>query len=213
MQKPVLIFDFDGTIADTMKVVLKTVDELTTFYGIKKITAEDIPKLRHSDIRKFLRQINLPIYKWPFFIYSIRKEIEKDIDKVPLFDGIKELLITLKKNGFILAIITNNSKTIVEKFLTINDINFFDYIHGGNVFSYLFGKNHLIDKFLKKYNIDQQNTIYIGDEISDIEAARKSDIKIISVCWGYEKYDSLIQHNPDFISKNPEDVLKILKEM
>ncbi|MCL4361639.1 HAD hydrolase-like protein [Candidatus Dependentiae bacterium] len=213
MQKPILIFDFDGTIADTMKVVLETINEITTFYRIKKITAEDVPKLRHSDIRKLLKQINLPIYKWPFFIYSIRKEIEKDIDKVSLFDGIKELLITLKKNGFILAIITNNSKTIVDKFLTINEINFFDYIDGGNFFSYLFGKNHLIDKFLKKHGVDSQNAIYIGDEVSDIEAARKSNVKIISVCWGYEKYEKLIQHNPDHLAKNPEDVLKILKEM
>ena len=212
MHKPVLIFDFDGTIVDSMKYILQVVNELATTYRFEKIKEEDVAKLRKYNMQKLFDHIKLPFYKKPFFIYSVRKKIAQNIHRVELFPGIKEVLIQLKINRHPLAILTNNSRNTVKKFLKINNLEIFDYIYAENIISIWFGKYRLINKFLRQNHIANENAIYIGDEIEDIKNARKSKIKIISVCWGYNSCDALKEHHPDYIATVPQDILEILKE-
>ena len=64
-------------------------------------------------------------------------------------------------------------------------------------------------KLLKKYKTDKSQTFYIGDETRDIDAAKKNGIYAVAVTWGFNSEKILLQHQPDFIARRPEDLLNI----
>lgn len=73
----------------------------------------------------------------------------------------------------------------------------------------IFGKHTVINSFIKKHNLNKKDVLYIGDELRDIEACKKSKIKIISVTWGFDSCDLLLSGNPDFVAKTPTDIIEI----
>ena len=74
----------------------------------------------------------------------------------------------------------------------------------------IFGKSRGIEKLINKLQCPRANSIYIGDETRDIEAARKVDIKSIAVTWGYNTEKVLVTYKPDCIARKPEDLLMLL---
>ncbi|PSB03825.1 HAD family hydrolase, partial [Merismopedia glauca] len=55
--------------------------------------------------------------------------------------------------------------------------------------------------------------IYVGDETRDIEAARKSKIKAIAVCWGFNFREILAKYKPDFLIDRPSQLLEVVQHL
>jgi phosphoglycolate phosphatase-like HAD superfamily hydrolase len=68
----------------------------------------------------------------------------------------------------------------------------------------------MLEKAIKKYQLSKFETLYIGDEVRDIKAAKDAGIKVASVTWGYNFENVLTDNNPDYIVPRPEDLLKIV---
>jgi len=71
-------------------------------------------------------------------------------------------------------------------------------------------KDKAIIELLDQQGLKPHDTIYIGDEMGDIEACRKVGLKIISVCWGFNTKASLERENPDYLVDSPENLSKLL---
>jgi phosphoglycolate phosphatase len=106
-----------------------------------------------------------------------------------------------------LFIISSNIKENIHQFLKKYKIDYFDYVLSG---SSLFGKDKLINKLIKSKNISKEATIYVGDEVRDIDASHNSGIKIAAVTWGYNSKEILEFNNPDMIVKDPKELLNYL---
>ena len=119
----------------------------------------------------------------------------------------KEVLETLKKENFMLGILTSNSKDNVQEFLKKNDMDVFDWVYAERS---LFGKARKLDKIIKKQKLKKEETIYVADEIRDIEAAKKSQIKIMAVTWGFNAKAGLAKYRPDFLLDHPKELLTTL---
>src|SRR3990167_9311652 len=109
--------------------------------------------------------------------------------------------------NFFLGIVTSNSKENVTSWLDSYKIkHFFHFIH---VEPNYFGKNRVIKKVLKKYRMSKSHVFYIGDETRDIDAAKQNGIYSIAVTWGFNSEKILLQHQPHYIARNPNDLLTI----
>jgi phosphoglycolate phosphatase len=138
----------------------------------------------------------------------VKKELNKEIADLKPFTGIAESLFQLKEHGYKLGIITSNMEDNVIAFLKNNNLHlFFDFIHTGTT---LFGKHKIIDKLIKRHKFCLDKIIYVGDETRDIEAAKKSKIKIIAVSWGFNSPTILAQYNPDFLVNHPQELVNKL---
>lgn len=212
MKTPFLIFDFDGTIANTIPPVeniVRLFNKISKDIKFNKtITKQDVERLREKSLREIVKELHIRFFKLPFIIKKARKELKKDLETSNPFPGIVETLLELKKMGLSLGIITSSKKEDVENFLKRHKLNVFSAIHSE---SNLFGKSRAISHFLKKQNLQKDDVIYIGDEIRDIDAARKSGIKIISVTWGFNGKKGLLKRIPDFLIDTQEELLKIFK--
>ncbi len=209
MTAKVIIFDFDGTIADTLDVLVSITNRLAVEFGYKPITQEELALFKNLNSRQIIKHSGISIFQLPFLVRKVKAELNKEIKTLSLIPGIKEVLIELKNQGNSLGIITSNSKENVIAFLAVNDLQYlFDFIYSGTK---LFGKSKVINKFLKQENIKPEAVIYVGDEIRDIEAARRSEIKVIAVSWGFNSEQVLAEQNPDYLIHDPAELIDVIK--
>ncbi len=206
----IIIFDFDGTLADTIPISINILKNLASKYYHKTIDEKLIKKLRNKSIPEIFKELDISIIKLPFIARKARKELNKEIANLKPIKGISEILNQLKKQKIILGIVSSNSKESIIKFLEVNNLNIFNFIYTN---SRIFGKANNLKRLLRRNKWNIENTIYIGDEIRDIEAARKTGIKIISVAWGVNSLKKLAQYHPDILVKSPQELLTRLQSI
>ncbi len=207
-----VIFDFDGTIADTLPYSFRKFLEMAKLLQINNLSDKQIIKeIRSKSYQELLQgSFKKAWLKLPFVINMIKNmqvELEKEMENIKLFPGMKKFLFDLKKEGYKLVIISSNRKENVDKFIKFNKLNVFDFVHGKTD---LFGKASYLEKFLKDFNLKKMEVIYIGDEIRDIKACKKVGIKMIGVSWGLHTIEALRKNGVDYIVKKPSEIFKIL---
>jgi len=206
----IILFDFDGTIADSFDNFLEIVDIVSDKYHLNKVSPNEIDSLRSEGAINVLRKLKIPIYKIPFIARDIKKMQKEKMLEIKPFKNLPEVLNELNKMGFKLGILTSNARENVSEFLEMNNINVFEYIYDN---ASLFGKDRTINKFVKNQNIQKDDLIYVGDEIRDIHGCQKAGVKIISVSWGFNSKVGLEKNHPDYLIDKPEEILEIIKNL
>src|SRR3989344_8511597 len=202
-----VIFDFDGTIADTLPRILQLYNKYASDFGLNKITSPDAEFLRGKSTLEIIKWFGITAIKLPALAVKIRKELNSSITSIKIFPGIKELIKKLKSKKYKLGVLTSNSVENVVKFLKKYRIDSFDFIISEPS---LLGKAKAIKNLINNQKLNKDKTIYIGDEVRDIDACKENGIKVISVTWGFNTKYILQKNNPDFIAGNPAKILKIL---
>lgn len=203
----VIIFDFDGTLADTIDILLSITNRLSAEFGFKSATKEELAQLSNLNSWQILQYSGISIFKFPLLIRRLKAELHSEVPNIQLFPGIKEVLLELKKRGFQLGIITSNSRENVLGALEKNGLqDTFTFIYSGSTF----GKHKVINKWLRIENIHTEKVVYVGDEIRDIDAAKKTGIKVIAVGWGFNSPQALAAQNPNFLIERPQELIEIM---
>ncbi|MEG4803047.1 HAD-IA family hydrolase [Microcoleus sp. ARI1-B5] len=206
----VIIFDFDGTLADTIDILLSITNRLSAEFGFKSATKEELAQLSNLTSWQILRYSGISLFKFPLLIRKLRSELRREIPNIQLFGGIKEVLLELKNLGFQLGIITSNSLENVLEAVEINGLQgTFTFVYSSSTF----GKHKVINRWLIREHINPEEVVYVGDEIRDIDAAKKTGIKIIAVGWGFNSQEALAAHNPDFLIERPQELIEIMSQM
>ncbi|EKD09863.1 HAD hydrolase-like protein [Limnospira platensis] len=200
----IIIFDFDGTLADTLEVVISITNDLAADFGYSPTTATDLQQLQNLNSWQIIKLSNISLFKIPKLLRRVQQELQNNLGSISLFPGIPEALNDLKNQGCQLSIITSNSPSNVEFVLNRHGVlALFDNL---NSESTLFGKHRIINRLLKQQNIPKHQAVYVGDETRDITAAHKSKIKSIAVTWGFNSANVLAKYKPDFMMNQPQDL-------
>jgi len=173
----------------------------------KPFTREDIEKLRSYSLMDKIKMSGISVYKIPKMYVEFKKVYRKFLSSVDLKDGVPNMLHELKKRGFRLDILSSNDADTISEFVKAKGIDLFDYIYSSNN---LFGKHHAIKNYLKKHNLTEKDIWYVGDEVRDIVSCKKAGVKIIAVTWGYDSEQILWEERPDYLVKEPQEILDIL---
>ena len=206
----ILIFDFDGTIADTIKYGQEIANKLAEEFHFKKILEADIPLIKNKSTQEIIKYLEVPIIKLPRIISRAHQELHLQMDHIEPIHGLKEVLPKLKSRVQQMGIITSNSRKNVEKFLRVHALgDLFDFIDSS---TRILGKSHQMKSILKKYDFNKSRVLYIGDETRDIEATKKVGIKIAAVTWGFNSSEKLKEFRPDYLVEKPEELLQVCGE-
>lgn len=203
-----IIFDFDGTVADTFDTIVGISNRLALEFGYKQAAPEEIDQIKSLSSRDIILRSGVSIFKLPLILRRLKHELNNEIHRLIPLPGIREALGELKEKGYILGIITSNDRENVMLFLQKNQLQeLFDFIYSG---ASIFGKSRVINRFLNQAQIKPKEVIYVGDETRDIEAAKKSNIKMIAVSWGFNSETVLALHKPDFLLHQPNELIQVI---
>lgn len=208
MSVKVIIFDFDGTLADTLDAVVSITNRLAGEYGYKPTTPDELDQIRNLSSSEIIKQSGISLFKIPFLLRRVTEDLRNDIQKLKPIIGIKDALTQLKEEGITLGILTSNSEENVEIFLENHGMQeLFSFVYSE---TRLFSKHRIIRKFMKKNNLNPEEVIYVGDETRDIEASKRIHIKVIAVSWGFNSREALAKQNPDFLVYKPSELIEVM---
>jgi len=203
----VIVFDFDGTIADTMGSIGKIMDKVSRDFDFKRMKDADLEELKNKKTKEVFKSLGISLIKLPRILGKVRKVLHEEIEGVKPIKGMEQVLPQLKKDNWQLGIITSCPLATVEKFLNKNNLNVFDFIYSeGDIFN----KADKMKTLLEERKLNPENVFYVGDETRDIEAARAAGIKMIAVSWGFNKEEILKKENPDYLIRKPEELVSLL---
>ena len=204
-QKNILIFDFDGVIADSLDIFMKKAITACIKYGSTQVkTKEDFLSLFEDNLYESLVKRGIPEDKLQNMIEELRIG-PKEQNKIKIFDGIKEALLQLSKNHRIF-IITSNVTQAVEEFLKSKGITFFEEVMGADKGTSKVKKIELIKLKFPKYEL-----VYIGDTLGDIIEGKKAGAKTVAVTWGWHDENRLKKGKPDYMVRNPKELIKLFQ--
>ncbi len=202
-----VIFDFDGTIVDSISLSIELFNELAIKYKFNKIVNDELEYLRSLSFMERCRAVKVPLYRIPMLGIEITRNYRKIIGELRIFEGVYDVIHWLKDEGLELSIISSNAHENVKTFLRENNIDVFDGIY---CIRNIFGKEKAIGKFIKRHNLERDEVVYIGDEYRDIMACKINDVKVIAVAWGYDSIDMLTKAGPDYIVESPPEIIQFL---
>jgi phosphoglycolate phosphatase len=202
-----VIFDFDGTVADSKELAFDLLNELSGKYGFRKIARDEVSSLMLLPMKERLKFMQIPLVQLPFLVLELKKNYASILPFIKPFSGIKDVMLSLNGQNIRTVIISSNSVSNIKHFLVKHDMDFFETIHSQ---SNIFGKHRSIKSLLQQLKIDIHEVIYIGDEHRDIEACKKANIKIIAVKWGLDPTALLKKAKPDYIVDSPADIIKVI---
>jgi phosphoglycolate phosphatase len=203
-EKRVVIFDFDGTIADTFSVVVDIVNTLPEEFGIPKLGIEEIAALRHKRAQELLKVFKIPIWKIPKLLFTVKERLSNQIHTVEAFPDVLDVLQELKAQGYMLGVLSSNTQETVDAFLRQNNVAVFDFVYCEKD---IFGKARVLKKLMERYELRRDQVVYVGDETRDVEAAHAAKVKVIAVTWGYNTARALENQRPDKLVDKPQELV------
>lgn len=205
---PKVIFDFDGTIANSFDFVA---DFLAAEAKLMPLTQAQRKALRHMSMMAMGRALGHRYWKLPRLFYRGRRAMREQIKHVEPFEGMPDVIRKLHNEGHELFIVSSNTVENVHAFLHRHKLHtYFLEIYGGVG---LFGKAPALRQLLKEQQFDVSECIYIGDELRDVEAAHAVGMRSIAVTWGFAGIKDLENLRPTALADQPDDIISILEEL
>jgi phosphoglycolate phosphatase len=204
MPYTLVIFDLDGTLADSFPWFLRTLNDVADRFRFRRVADEDVERLRHFSTRELLAYLEVPSWKLPLIARHMRKLKADPSANIVLFDGVDTMLHALAARGIELALVSSDSETNARH--KLGDL--------AALFSYydcaasLFGKPAKFRRVIRRAGIPPSQAIAIGDETRDIEAARTVGIACGAVCWGYAAPQALRAREPDVVFERMEEIVE-----
>ena len=203
-----MVFDFDGTIADTLDTVVAIINNLAPEFGYRAASPTDVAKYRDLNSKELMEVSQIPLWQIPFLLRRVKKELNQQISVLQPIPGIRDVLEELKAQGLSLGILTSNSQDNVSDFLQKNQMgSLFDFVYSG---THLFGKDKVLRKILQQQALAPEQLMYVGDETRDVDAAKKVGVKAIAVSWGFNSSAALVARNPDVAIDYPRQLMEVV---
>jgi phosphoglycolate phosphatase len=203
----VAIFDFDGTIADSMRQMLAAYNSVAPSLKLEPISDARAQQLRTLTPGEAMHEMNVSMWKLPRIMTSVRAALRARMLEVQPFPGIAEALHTLWRRGCKTAIVSSNAEPNIRELLARHDLDRFTAFSCG---ASMFGKASRLRKLMKHPELTASRFFYVGDETRDVMAAREAGMHSIAVTWGYATEAALQAQHPSHLAHAPADLVAIL---
>jgi phosphoglycolate phosphatase len=201
-----VIFDFDGTLAQSEHWFLEIYPTVAQAFGFRPLEPGMLDELRGLPSRVVLKRLRIPLWRLP----SVARYLHALAAEAPPFDlygGVPELMRTLVARGCIIAIVSSNSETVVRRALGPELTGLVSHFACS---ASMFGKARRFRATIAATGVRRQDTIAVGDETRDVDAARTARIACASVIWGAATRPALEAAGPDYWLTKPDDLLALV---
>ena len=198
-----VVFDFDGTLADSYEELIKSYNSIAPEYGTQKIDDEYAQELKDQSPQEILAHLGINRIKLPFLARKLNRVFAEKIDTIKPFNGITTALQKLSKDYHI-GILTSNSRENVEHFLSKHNLKEYIQFIVSDVGA--FGKTKALQHMIELSRQTPDKSIYIGDELRDGRAAQNVGIPFGAVTYGVNSSRILKTVNSVFMINSPDQL-------
>jgi phosphoglycolate phosphatase-like HAD superfamily hydrolase len=203
-----ILFDFDGVLADTLGDMIQFAQEVCDELGVKHIVVQnDLKNLEVMSFATYGRACEIPEHLVNEFVHRCLKRFAKKKSPPDIFKGLDEVIKKLSDNN-IIAIVTGNNTDNVNAFLVEHRLD-------GHV-SAIYGvdlpgsKAEKISLARSQFAKNGEFVFMVGDTLSDARAAKEASVKSITVSWGHQNAEMLIRTESDYFVDSPRELFETI---
>jgi phosphoglycolate phosphatase len=207
-----IIFDYDGVLADTLDDLLQFGQKACNKLGVEHfVTKDDLSKLEVMSFSSFGRACEVPEHLIDEFVEICLNFFVEKNSPPAIFTGLGEVVRYLSVNHSI-AIITTNSSQNVNSFLVKHGLD--SFIHavygvdspGSKAQKISIARDRLVT------GVKNESIFMVGDSLSDIYAAKEASVTSIAVTWGHQSLKYLLRGSPDYVITSPEELIEVIEQ-
>jgi phosphoglycolate phosphatase len=203
-----IIFDFDGTIADSRDYFIEFIAKEAGKHPLTKKQEKDLHGLSLTGVS---RALGFTIWQMPGLYFKGRKKMDGVIRNIDPFVGMPGVIKKLNHEGHELFIVSSNSVRNIRIFLKKHGLReYFVEVYGGVE---IFGKASMFHRLARENNLLIKDCVSIGDEVRDMHASKLVGMRAVAVSWGFSKLEDLEDLKPMAVVKSPKELLSVLEEI
>jgi phosphoglycolate phosphatase len=202
-----ILFDFDGVLADTLADMLRFAQEVCDELGVEHTVIEtDLSELEVMSFATLGRACGTPDELVDEFVRRCTGKFAARKSPPAIFDGLMEVVGKLAERH-VLAVVTGNTEGNVQAFLQEHGLaGCFRAVYGlempgSKVEKILMAESHFVE--------GGEMVFMVGDSLSDIRAAKDAGVESIAVSWGHQSVGRLVGAVPDHVVRLPEELIEI----
>lgn len=207
MALKMLIFDFDGTIADTLERGRAVLNQLAAEYKFQPLAREDVERAKGMTLSEFIRFLKVPKRKVPVLLAKGKRLLRQNMDEIQVQKGMDQTLYRLQDEGWHMGILTSNSVENVQIFLDKHALDMFEFVSSVRK---LTGKHKYLKAILRTFSLKPEEVLYIGDETRDVRGALKAGVPVVACTWGFNNETSLLREKPTFLIHEPHEIMDLI---
>jgi phosphoglycolate phosphatase len=199
-----LIFDFDGTLADTFPLVVDVSYRLSPH--TRRLPEKELADLRQLPLLTAMRRLGISHWYMPSLIVFVRRRLTPRMKEVDPYEGILPMLRELRKAGHDLFIVTSNYKENVDIFLKHHKV---DHLFSGIETVFYASKRtktRAIRRLIRHHQLQPTECYYVGNEALDTHAAQHVGIHSVAVTWGGFDINALKAARADALIDHPREL-------
>jgi len=202
-----VVWDFDGTLVDSLAVSLEIFNRYAAELRYRPI--DDPDAVRSMGAREFMRHHGISMWRLPRLVKKFHAAAAAEVESLKLYPGLTEALSALRAGGVRLGILSSNQEDNIRRCLRTNGAEeYFAFVVG---YPRLFGKGKALRRILRAERTHRAEVLYIGDEVRDIEAARKARVASAAVTWGFHTEPLLRASGPDHVVGDPGALRQLIE--
>ena len=206
-----IIFDYDGVLADTFDDLLQFGQEACNKLGVRHfVTKDDINNLDVMSFASYGQACEVPEHQVDEFVKICLSLFAEKKSPPGIFPGLSNVVRYLSVNHMI-AIVTTNSSQNVNAFLVKHGLEgLVQTIYGVDSTGSKAQKISMArDRLLE--NRKQEPVFMVGDSLSDVLAAKEAAVTSVAVTWGHQSLEKLLRGNPDYVVSSPRTLMEVIE--
>ena len=216
MQYQLAIFDMDGTILNTLQDLTNSLNAALAKSGYPQHTAEEVRFFVGNGIRKLIERgvpAGTPVEQIDTVHHDFTAHYQVHCaDTTQPYDGIPELLQTLRRAGCKTAVVSNKADYAVQELCKQYFDGMFDFAVGEREQILKKPAPDSVNEVLQKLQIDRKQAVYIGDSDVDVQTAKNAAMDGIFVEWGFRSKEFLLEHGAVLTVSAPNEIAHIVLE-
>ncbi len=204
-----VIFDYDGVLADTLDDLIRFGQEACNQLGVKHVvTKDDLSNLEVMSFATYGRACEVPEHLIDEFVRISLDLFAKKASPPAIFDGVSEVIQHFSAKHKI-AIVTTNSSQNVHAFLTQHGLD--SLVHAVYGVDTPGSKAQKISIARERFVQNGEAVFMIGDALSDVRAAKEAGVTSIAVTWGHQSLETLLRGEPEYVVNSPYELNDVIE--
>ena len=211
------IFDLDGTVLDTVGSIAHFANEALKKNGVLPIEENEYKYLAGRGIANLVRGMldfrgcySEETYKKVYHDYDTAYNASPAY-KSRIFDGLKEVLDSVKERGVKIAIVSNKPDFAARSVVSaLYGEDYFDFVSGQVPGGVLKPDPAVVLSVMDRFGASHDECIYVGDTSTDMQTGKNAEIYTVGVLWGFRGRDELVENGADTVIEKPRELYEIV---